>query len=154
MEHRTSAELRGLAQVIYPQKLSKKERLERWALSLEKRKGARLCTMREVEDKPGKERSALRQENSPLTVAFEDPVLRSAGLTSDKFGDVARFFGLSHWQLHEVVCNCHFGETVAAEAVAARVRYLSGCSSTFAAFAYAYAIAAAVLGGTILLRAI
>jgi hypothetical protein len=42
LEHRTSAELKGLAQVIHPQKLSKKERLERWALSLEKRKGARL----------------------------------------------------------------------------------------------------------------
>ncbi len=28
------------------------------------------------------EQSALRDENSPLTVAFEDPILRSAGLTS------------------------------------------------------------------------
>ena len=60
-----------------------------------------------------KPRVTLR--NSPLTVAFEDPVLRSAGLASDQFGEVARFFGLSPWQLHDVVCNCHFGETVAAE---------------------------------------
>ena len=69
--------------------------------------------LRETEYRPAKEQSALRQENSPLTVALEDPVLRSAGLTNDTFGEVARFFGLSHWQLHEVVCNCHFGETVA-----------------------------------------
>ena len=118
MEHRTSAELKRFAEVIHPQKLSKKELLERWALALKQRKGARLNTLRETEYKPVKERSALRQDNSPLTVAFEDPVLRSAGLTNDTFGEVARFFGLSHWRLHEMVCSCHFGETVAAEVVA------------------------------------
>jgi hypothetical protein len=109
MEHRTSVELEGFAEVIRPQKLSKKELLDRWALALERRKGARLRTLRETEHKAGDERLALREENSPLSVAFEDPVLRSAGLTSDKLGEVARFFGLSHWELHEVVCNCHFG---------------------------------------------
>jgi hypothetical protein len=152
MEHRTSAQLRGIADVIFPQELSKKERLERWALALEKRKGTGLSTLRETEYKPVNERSALRQENSPLTVAFEDPVLRSAGLTSNRFGDVARFFGLSHWQLHEVVCSCHFGETVAAEAVAARLRRLSGRTRSFATFAFAYAIAATLLAGTVLLN--
>jgi len=151
MEHRTSAELEGFAEVIRPQKLSRKELLERWALALEKRKGARLCTLRETEYKPVKERSALQQESSPLAVAFEDPVLRSAGLTSDRFGEVACFFGLSHWQLHEVVCNCHFGQTVAAEVVAARVRRLSARSRSFATFATGYAIAAALLAGTVLL---
>jgi hypothetical protein len=145
IEHRTSADLEGFAAVIHPQKLSKKELLERWALVLEKRKGARLRTLRETEYQSVKERSALQQDNSPLTVAFEDPVLRSAGLTSDRFGEVARFFGLSHWQLHDLVCNCHFGETVAAEVVAARVRRLSRRTSSFAMFAYAYAIAASLL---------
>src|SRR4029450_3070570 len=125
MEHRTTAELKGFSEVIHPHKLSKKELLERWVLALDKRKGTRLCTLRETEYKPVEEQSALRQENSPLTVAFEDPVLRSAGLTNDTFGEVARFFGLSHWQLHEVVCNCHFGEAVAAEAVAVSVGRLS-----------------------------
>ena len=57
MEHRTSAELKGFAAVIRPQKLSKKELLERWALALEKRKGARLRTLRETEYKPVKEGS-------------------------------------------------------------------------------------------------
>jgi len=42
MEHRTSAELRGFAEVISPQKLTRKELLERWALALERRKGVRL----------------------------------------------------------------------------------------------------------------
>jgi hypothetical protein len=152
MKHRTSAELKDFADVIDPQNLSKKELLERWAVALEKRKGARLRTLRETENKPMKQQSALRQENSPLTVAFEDPVLRSAGLTNDTFGEVARFFGLSHWQLHEVVCSCLSGETVAAEVVAARVRRLSGRISSFAAFAYGYAIVTALLAGTVLLN--
>jgi hypothetical protein len=134
MEHRTSAELKDFAEVIRPQKLSKKELLERWALALEKPKGRRLRTLRETEYKPVKEQLALREENSPLTVAFEDPVLRSAGLKNDTFGEVARFFGLSHGQLHEVVCYCHFGETVAAQVVAERVWRLSGRTSSFARF--------------------
>ena len=151
MEHRTSAELEGFAEVICPEKLSKKELLERWALALEKRKGTRLRTLRETEYKPAKERSALQQENSPLTVAFDDPVLRSAGLASDRFGEVARFFGLSHWQLHDVVCNCHFGETVAAEVVAARVRNLAARNRSFTSFATGYVITGVLLAGTILL---
>ena len=93
----------------------------------------------------------MREENSPLTVAFEDPVLRSAGLASDQFGEVARFFELSPWQLHDVVCSCHFGETVAAEVVAARVRHLSARTRSFTAFACTYALAAALLAGTVLL---
>jgi hypothetical protein len=151
MEHRTSAELKGYAAVIHPQELSKKELLERWALALERRKGFRLCTLRETEYKSLNEQIALREENSPLTVAFEDPVLRSAGLANDQFGEIARFFGLSHGQLHDVVCNCHFGETVAAEVVAARVRRLSGRTSSFTAFVCTYAIAATLLAGTVLL---
>src|SRR5438876_12348095 len=106
MEHRTSAEIEGFAAVIRPQKLSKKELLERWALALEKRKGVRLCTLREIEHKPVKERSALRQESSPLTVAFEDPVLRSAGLASDRFGDVARFLGRRIGHFHVLSGTC------------------------------------------------
>ena len=64
MEHRTSTELKGLAEVIHPQKLSERERLERWALALDKCKGTRLRTLRETEYKPANEQSALRQENS------------------------------------------------------------------------------------------
>ena len=115
MKHRTSTELKGFAEVIRPQELSRKELLERWALALERREGARLHTLRETEYKPAEEQSALREENSPLTVA------------------------------------CHFGETVSARVVAARVRRLSGRTSSYAVFAYVYAIAAVLLAGTVLL---
>lgn len=144
MEHRTSAELTCLANVIRPHDLSRKKRLERWALVLEKSKGTRLRTLREVEHKPRNERSDMSIANSPLTVAFEDPVLRSAGLASDRFGEVARFFGLSHRRLHELVCHCHFGDTVAAEVVALRVRRLANQATSFA-------VAVALLMGIILL---
>ena len=50
-----------------------------------------------------------------------------------------------------VSSSCHFGETVAAEAVAARLRRLSGSTRSFAWFAYGYAIAATLLAGTVLL---
>ena len=63
MEHQTSVELEGFAEVIRPQKLSKRELLERWALALEKRKGARLRTLRETEHKAVSERLALREES-------------------------------------------------------------------------------------------
>jgi hypothetical protein len=33
MEHRTSAELKGFAEVIRPQTLSRRELIERWALA-------------------------------------------------------------------------------------------------------------------------
>ena len=49
MEHRTLAGLKGFADVIHPHKLSKKELLERWALALKERKGARLRTLRATE---------------------------------------------------------------------------------------------------------
>jgi hypothetical protein len=133
MEHRASAEFADLAAIIRPQQLSKKERLERWATALERRKGTHLRTLRETEYKPRNERSVIREENSALTVAFEDPVLRFAGLKNDTFGEAARFFGLSNWQLHAVVCSCHYGVTMPAEDAAARVRYVASDGKTKAA---------------------
>jgi hypothetical protein len=76
-------------------------------------------------------------------------VLRSAGLRNDTFGEAVRFFGLPKWQLHAVVCSCHFGETMAAEDAAARVRCFG--RQTFTTFAQRYVLALALLGGIALL---
>ncbi len=70
---------------------------------------------------PGR-RYALREDNSPLTVAFQDPVLRAEGLQSDRYGDVLKFFELSDGELHHIVCYCHHGQTMMPEAVARDVR--------------------------------
>ena len=76
-------------------RLTRRERLERWAEALERDPGRRLSTLHEIEHKPRDERRALRVENSPLSVAFADPVLRADGLASDKFGDATDYFELA-----------------------------------------------------------
>jgi hypothetical protein len=67
----------------------------------------------------------MRVDNSPLTVAFQDPVLRAEGLRGDRVGDALDFFELSEGGLHQLVCYCHFGQTVSAGAVAARLQVMA-----------------------------
>lgn len=122
MQYKTKAEIEGLGHVVHAHELSKNERLERWAQALEAHGGERLRTLRETEYQPLQDRLALREEGSPLTVAFADPILRSAGLKGDTFGDAVRFFELSHDQLHGILCYCHFGETMSSGEAARRVR--------------------------------
>lgn len=119
---KTRDEIEGVGEVIHPNRLSDNERLERWAVALERCKDARLRTLYETEFAPRAERLRMRADKSPLTVAFEDPILRSAGLRDDTFGEGARFFKLSDWELHSILCYCHFGEEVSASETAARVR--------------------------------
>ena len=144
--------------VIDPRKLSRSERLERWAMALERLGEARLRTLRETEHQPHDERLRLREDGSPLTVAFEEPVLRSAGLRDDTFGEAARFFTLSDWELHNVLCYCHFGDTISAREVASRVRAMQQQVNSFsrtAAQKYALGIGALTCGiGLALLLAV
>lgn len=136
-------------QVIDPLQLTRGQRLERWAAALERLGNAPLNTLRETEHQPYFERMRLRQDNSPLTVAFDEPVLQSAGLRDDTFGEAARFFDLSDWELHNVLCYCHFGQTVAASEVAARVRAMQRQVESIprmVAQKYAFGIAAITCG--------
>jgi hypothetical protein len=64
----------------------------------------------------------MRGDSSPISVAFEDPVLRATGLESDSYGEAKRFFELSDRQLHEIICYCHFGRTVNAATAARHIR--------------------------------
>lgn len=119
---KTRHEIEAFAEVIDPTCLSREERLERWAVALERRQGAPLQTLHGTEFARRAVRQMMRADNSPLTVAFEDPILRSAGLRDDTFGEAARFFKLSDWDLHSILCYCHFGEEVSANETAMRVR--------------------------------
>lgn len=132
MKHRTFGELTRIARVARSRRLSKRQRLLRWASALQHRRGVQLNTFKAIEHMPRKERLKAKVENSPLTVAAEDPVLYSAGLRGDSIDDVTRFFRLSHWQLHELVCHCNHGDTVAAEAVALRVQRLANRTTSLA----------------------
>ena len=63
-------------------------------------------------------------DNSPLTVAYEDAVLRAEGLASDRLGDVMDFFNLTEHQAHTAFCSCHMGNSFEARLAARRVRAL------------------------------
>lgn len=123
MKHQTIEQLQTIAEVGQGQPpMSRSERLERWAELLEQDPGRRLSTLHQTEYQSADVRARMRSDNSPFTVALKDPVLRSAGLKDDSYGEAKRFFDMSDEQLHEVICYCHFGATVNATTVARRIR--------------------------------
>jgi hypothetical protein len=67
-------------------------------------------------------RRALRADDSLLSVAFNDPYLRAEGLAGDTMGHAVAFFGISERQMHDIVCFCHHGPTIAANTAAAQIR--------------------------------
>jgi hypothetical protein len=105
--------------------MSRRERLERWAELLERRPWRCLSTIEGTEFGSRRERAAKRADHSPLSVAFEDPVLRAEGLRGDRVGDAVEFFDVSHGEVHRLVCYCHYGRTVAPRTVASRVRMMA-----------------------------
>jgi hypothetical protein len=122
MKHRSLEEISQEADVRRSPGLSRRERLERWATLLERQPTRCLAAINGTEFGTRREQEAKRADDSPLTVALEDPVLRREGLEGDRVGDAVRFFDLSHHDVHHLVCYCHHGSTVAPRLVAARVR--------------------------------
>ncbi len=125
MKLKTLEELEQVAQVRPPltrDRMSKRQRLERWAEALQRAPQRHLRSLFETEYMSPGRRYALREDNSPLTVAFEDSVLRAEGLQSDRYGDAMKFFDLSDKHLHYIVCYCHHGRTMMPTEVARRVR--------------------------------
>ena len=127
MEHRPLSELSSVADLKIPEDvkapvLSKRERLDRWIDLLEWEPDRELRTLDEIDWQPKAERRALRADGSALTIAYSDPVLRHAGLLSDRFGDAVDFFDISEHDAHIVLCSCHGGESMHADEAARRVR--------------------------------
>lgn len=124
MEHKPLSELSHVADLkpSTPPVLTKRERLDRWAELLEREPDRILRTLDEIEWKPKAVRLAMRADNSALSVAYADPVLRTAGLASDRFGDAVNFFQISEHDAHIVLCSCHGGASMRSEEAARRVR--------------------------------
>ncbi len=126
MKHTPLDQLGEFATVFPEQRraspMSRRERLNRWAELLERKPQRRLTTLTGTEYQSGETRDAMYGIGSAISVAFEDPLLRAEGLTGDTYGDAKRFFQLSDWQLHDIVCHCHFGAETTASAAARRVR--------------------------------
>ena len=125
MKHHEVDQLQVLARINrdYPhQVMTRAERLQRWAELLERDPHRVLSTLQQTEYQPDAARALLRSDNSAISVAFDDPVLRAAGMESDTYGEARRFFELSDRHLHGIICYCHFGATVSAGATASYLR--------------------------------
>jgi hypothetical protein len=105
--------------------MSRYERLDRWATVLERSPTTSLTPFRDVELLDAEMRAELQTSNSPLAIAYADPVLRRAGLDSDRFGDGSVFFGLSRFQAHRVLCSCGYFGTMESTEVARRIRTIA-----------------------------
>ena len=122
MKHQTLDQLHAVAEVNTQPVMSRTQRLVRWAELLEREPSRLLTALAGTEYRALPERDVMRGDGSPIAVAFTDPILHDEGLKDDSYGEAKRFFELTDWQLHRIVCYCHFGETVRAGSAARCVR--------------------------------
>lgn len=126
MERKTLDQVGRVAEVridhALTSELSRDQRLTRWAELLEAQPERRLNTLLGTEYQSWETRETMRVSGSPISVAYDDPVLRADGMKDDSYGEAKRYFSLSDQQLHEIVCYCHYGATMAAKTAAWRIR--------------------------------
>lgn len=123
MKHTSLDEIRRVADTFPAEsgKMDRRARLERWATVLERHKGP-VKPLYRIEYLAPQERALLRGDDTPLSIAYADPVLRAEGLASDRLGDAKAFFELSEHEAHHLLCDCHYGGTMTADGVASRIR--------------------------------
>jgi hypothetical protein len=85
----------------------RRARLLRWADLLDAHCGP-FALFSRIEYISSDGRGALRVADSPVGVAFMDPVLRGQGLEGDSLDDAMRFFDLKIGEAHWALCDCHF----------------------------------------------
>lgn len=127
MEFKSIADLRSIADVTPAvPKLTRAQKIAIWVNALDKEPTRILHPLPEIEWVAPAQRSSLRVEGSPLTVAFNDPALRAAGLASDKLGDGLTFFEMTEAEAHDTLCSCRYGRTMTAGAASRRIAKLKG----------------------------
>jgi len=133
MEYKSVEQLRDVAEVRVAERrtMTRRERLERWAELLERDPSRRLRSLGEIETKAPAERLLMRSPDSPLTIAFEDKVLREQGLASDRLGDAMKFFEMSEDDAHRLLCSCMNGWSMSAGKVARGVHRIVSPVSRF-----------------------
>jgi hypothetical protein len=127
MKQQNIDQLAAVAEIVRfepQQKLTRRQRLERWADILETNSG-NLNALTRIEHMKAAERSEARVHNSPLEVAFKDAMLREDGLPSDRLGDAMVFFGLSDRQAHRLLCDCHYSGSMTGPRLAMRLRRIA-----------------------------
>jgi hypothetical protein len=133
MKHQPVHEIDALANIteVEAPTLSRRERLQRWAELLSRDPHRQLKALSRVEFYAERERALMRGENTPISVAAGDPVLREAGLHGDTLGDAQSFFELSASEAHYLLCDCHYVGQMNAEGVAQRIRAVAGSKSAW-----------------------
>jgi hypothetical protein len=131
MEHRPLDELRDRANVVELQarvaespRALRRARLERFATVIARHNGP-VTLFSRIEYLPEHELAPLQVDNSPLEIAYRDPVLRAQGLASDRLGDGIAFFDLSPGEAHCLLCDCHYTGMVTGDMLAARSRLIA-----------------------------
>jgi hypothetical protein len=104
---------------------TRSQRLRRWRDLLLLDSDRPLRPLLHLEFRDPDDRAQCRADNSPLAVAFADPVLRAAGLQGDAVGEAEAFFGLSARQTHYLLCDCHYMGAMGAGRVARRIDVLA-----------------------------
>jgi hypothetical protein len=141
MEHKSLEQLRDRAAVVeFEERVApspralRRMRLERLAHVLAKHDGP-VTLLTRIEFLPEHDRLPLRIDNSPLEIAYRDPVLRGQGLAGDRLGDGMTFFDLSQAEVHYLLCDCHYSGMVTGDMIAARVRSVANRLSVGEMFA-------------------
>jgi hypothetical protein len=130
MRHSSLDSLKSVARVtaIGPaptRRQLKRQRLRRLA-SLMERHGGVVRLFSRIEHLPYRTLRDLQAKDSPLSIAYNDALLREEGLRSDKFGDAVEFFCITKGEAHHLLCDCHYDEKEPiALAVSARARRLA-----------------------------
>ena len=128
MKHETLDALKLRAELLSSSseiaRMSRRERLRRWADVVEQHSG-QLRPFFRIEYLTPAERRDLRGEDTPLTVAFSDPILRADGLRSDRLGDGLAYFDIPEHVGHRLLCDCHYNGAMTNENVASRLRSLA-----------------------------
>jgi hypothetical protein len=147
MEQRSVESLRGIAEVhlVPPPPPDHAQRLELWAKALEHRGLEPVRLFHQLEFMPRSEWESLRVEDSPLTIAFNDPSLRAAGLQSDRLGDAMAFFNLGERDTHRMLCSCVHGAAMSASRAAGIVRQVADPAPQLAVRAATFAIGVSAL---------
>jgi hypothetical protein len=125
MKHQSLDQLHAVAVVrpdLHHPAMTRTQRLERWAELLERQPQRTLAALEGTEHRPLPERDTMRMNGSPISVAFDDEILREEGLADDSYGEAKRFFELTDNQLHEIVCYCHVGASMQSSRAARCVR--------------------------------
>lgn len=126
MKHVTVSELENIASIVPREEvqppMTRAERLQRWAELLDRYPDRRLATLSGTEYAGAYARAKMRADQSPISVAFEDARLRAEGLSDDSYGEAKRFFELTDWQLHDIVCHCYNGAKMPAAVASNYVR--------------------------------